>query len=194
MIMENLLSKNEKLALQQTGMEGEGTHFVMDLEASENKVKSEEADKFNQQVDNYIDKFKKHNEALENYAKDLSKDLNGLEIVPMGSYVLATPFKQNPFQKVITQNGVITDLGGIVPEYKSHETGEIEEEEQFMRVATVVETGHKCEFLKPGDIIIYTVASEVPIPFYKMGFVVVDEHRVMTVINEKLTERKHGNK
>ena len=35
------------------------------------------------------------------------------------------------------------------------------------------------------------------VPFYKLGFVVVNENRIMAVVNEKLTERrdelKHGN-
>jgi hypothetical protein len=50
---------------------------------------------------------------------------------------------------------MITDLGGFAPTYKSNETGEIEEEQQFIKVGTVIEVGHKCEFLKPGDIVFY---------------------------------------
>ena len=184
------LSKNEKIALQENGLEGRGEHFVMNSnEADKNYIK-ENKDKFNKAVDEYVNKFQKHNEVLEQYAEDLANDLNGVEIMPMGSYVLAKPFTHNPFQRMVTENGVITDLGGITPEYKSQETGEIEEEDQYMRVATVIETGPKCTFIQPGDIIIYTIASEASIPFYKMGFVVVDEHRIMAVINEKLTERK----
>lgn len=61
----------------------------------------------------------------------------------------------------------------------------------------MIEVGHKCEFLKPGDIVFYTIASECMVPFYKLGFVVVNENRIMAVVNEKLTERrdelKHGN-
>ena len=44
----------------------------------------------------------------------------------------------------------------------------------------------------------YTIASEAMVPFFKQGFVVVAESRIMAVINEKLTERKNqlinGNK
>jgi hypothetical protein len=152
-----------------------------------------EANTFNEQVENYLDKFEQHSKELENYAKNLSNDLGGLEVMPLYGYVLIEPFKQNPFQKLnVTQSGFITDLGGAAPTYKSEEDGEIHEEQQFIKVGTVIETGHTCEFIKPGDIVMYPVPAEVPIPFYKFGWVAVNENRILCVINEKLTERKNG--
>lgn len=147
---------------------------------------------FNEQVDNYLDKFEKHTQELENYAKNLSNDLNGLEIMPMYGYVLIEPFKQNPFQKLnITESGFIKDLGGAAPTYKSEEDGEIHEEQQYIKVGTVIETGHRCEFVKPGDIVMYPIPAEAPVPFYKFGWVAVQENRLLCVVNEKLTERKN---
>ena len=118
--------------------------------------------------------------------------MHGLEIMPMFSYALIKPFETNPFQqiKISKNSGIITDLGGLTPTYKSNETGEIEEEEQYIKVGTVIEVGHKCEFLKEGDIVFYTIASECMVPFFKQGFVVVNENRIMAVVNEKLTERR----
>ena len=111
----------------------------------------------------------------------------------MGGYVLIEPFRQNPFQKLnITEAGFIKDLGGAAPTYKSEEDGEIHEEQQYIKVGTVIETGHLCEFVKPGDIVMYPVPAEVPVPFYKFGWVAVYENRLLCVINEKLTERKNG--
>ena len=186
------LNANQKLALSTTGMEGTGEHFTINGESAEALLHQEKVNKFNNAVEEYVNKFEKHNQALEQYAKDLSNDLEGLEIMPMFGYVLIKPFEQNPFQQIKrTESGLITDLGGMTPQYKSNETGQIEEEERFIKVGTVIETGHKCEFLKPGDVVIYTVASEIPVPFYKMGFVVVNENRVMAVVNEKLTERRN---
>ena len=192
------LNSNEKLALSLTGMEGTGEHFILNGEAADQILLREKQEKFNTAVDELEDKFSRHNQALEDYAKSLSDDMNGLEIMPMYGYALIKPFEQNPFQKIkTTKNGLITDLGGFTPTYKSNETGEIEEEQQFIKVGTVIEVGHTCEFLKPGDVVLYTVASECMVPFYKLGFVVVNENRIMAVVNEKLTERrdelKHGN-
>lgn len=118
--------------------------------------------------------------------------MGGLEIAPMGAYVLIKPFDNNPFQKIQTAaSGIITDLGGMNIGHKSEETGEYEEDVPFVKVGTVIETGYDCKFLQPGDLVIYTIASETALPFYKQGFVVVAEPRIMAVVNEGLTNRKY---
>ena len=185
------LNSNEKLALDLTGMEGTGKHFVVNGETADVTLAREKQAKFNNKVDEYVEKFDNHAKALEEYSKKVAETINGLEIMPMFGYVLIQPFEKNPFQQIkITESGIITDLGGMTPQYKSNETGEIEEEQQFIKVGSVVEVGHKCEFLKPGDVVFYTIASETMIPFFKQGFVVVNENRVMAVVNESLTERR----
>lgn len=194
--MENLrteLNGNEKLALSLTGIEGTGEHFILNGQAADKLLLQEKKERFNSAVDAVENKFAKHQEMLENYAKDISKDIQGVEIMPMFGYVLIKPFDSNPFQKLeISKTGLITDLGGFAPTYKSNETGNVEESEQFIRVGTVIEVGHKCEFLKAGDVVFYTIASENIVPFYKFGFVVVNENRIMAVVNEKLTERRNN--
>ena len=173
---------NENVARMISGMDS-GDHF--------NLGTTESVNTFNDQVDNYLDKFEKHSQELEKYAKNLSEDLNGLEVMPLYGYVLIEPFKQNPFQKLkVSESGFIMDNGGKASEYKSEEDGEIHEEQQYIKVGTVIETGHKCEFLKEGDVVFYTVASEMMVPFFRQGFVVVNENRIMAVVNEKLTERR----
>lgn len=177
------MKESEKVALLSNGIDGEGIHFAL----------NDEKQNFNKTVLNYVDKFEKHNEALKDYAKTISENINGLEIMPLYSYVLIKPFDENPFQCIRTSDsGIITDLGGMSIEYKSNETGQMEETEQYIKVGTVIETGHKCEFVKPGDLVFYTIASQMPVPFYRQGFVVVNEPRIMAVVNEKLTERRDG--
>ena len=191
MEMRTELNGKEKLAQVVNGMESTGTPVVVNGKSADIILAEEKKGKFNTQVDEYIDKFEKHNKALESYAEELSKDINGLEILPMSSYALIKPFESNPFQRVKVESGIITDLGGYTPTYKSHEDGQIHEEEQFIHVGTVIDTGWKCEFLKAGDVVFYTTASEAMVPFFKQGFVVVAESRIMAVVNEKLTERKN---
>lgn len=187
------LNSNEKLAMSVNGMEGNGKHFVINGETADRTLQKEKQAKFNDTVDNYVDRFNEHAKSLEEYANKISETINGLEILPMFNYVLIQPFDKNPFQQIqITDSGIVTDLGGMTPEYKSNETGNIEQEEQYMKVGTVIEVGHKCEFLKPGDVVFYTIASQAMIPFFRQGFVVVSESRIMAVVNEGLTERKHN--
>ena len=191
MEMRTELNGKEKLAQVVNGMESTGTPIVVNGKSADIILAEEKKGRFNTQVDEYVDKFEKHNKALESYAEELSKDINGVEILPMGSYALIKPFESNPFQRVKVESGIITDLGGYTPTYKSHEDGQIHEEEQFIHVGTVIDTGWKCEFLKAGDVVFYTTASEAMVPFFKQGFVVVAESRIMAVVNEKLTERKN---
>jgi hypothetical protein len=173
---------NGNVARMISGMDS-GEHFELGKKENENT--------FNQQVDNYLDKFEKHSNELEKYAKELSNDLNGLEVMPLYGYVLIEPFRQNPFQKLnVTESGFIKDLGGAAPTYKSEEDGEIHEEQQYIKIGTVIETGHKCEFLKQGDIVMYPVPAEIPVPFYKFGWIVVNENRILAVVNEGLSQRK----
>ena len=173
-----------KVARMISGMDC-GEHFKMN--------EKEAVSNYNEQVDNYLDKFEKHSQALEDYAKNLSEDLNGLELMPLYGYVLVEPFKQNPFQKLkISDSGFIMDNGGKAAEYKSEEDGEIHEEQPYIQVGTVIETGHRCEFIKPGDIVMYPIPATTPVPFYKFGWIIINENRVLCVINEKLTERKNG--
>ena len=185
------LNSNEKLALNINGMEGNGKHFVVNGETADITLQREKQSKFNNTVNDYVEKFDQHAKTLEEYANKISETINGLEILPMVNYVLIQPFDKNPFQQIkMTDSGIVTDLGGLTPEYKSNETGNIEQEEQFIKVGTIIETGYKCEFLKPGDVVFYTIASETMVPFFRQGFVVVNENRIIAVVNEGLTNRK----
>ena len=184
------MNKNEKLAQDLIGMEGDGKAFTVNGKNANDILMEEQADKFNESVSKINDKFEKHNQALQDYAKAISHDINGLEIMPGTSYLLIKPFEKNPFQEVKVEGGIITDLGGMTPEYKSNETGEIEQEKEFIKVGTVIETGYECKFVKPGDVVFYTIASENMIPFFRQGFVTVAENRVMAIVNENLTKRK----
>ena len=182
---------NEKIAKQIVGKDGESVIIPMSIEENA-RLRSEQA-KYNSQVDNMNEKFEKHIQALKDATEEISKDLNGLEITPIYNYLIIEPLDYNPFQKVVmTQSGIITDLGGMAPEYKSEEDGQYHEEEQMIGVANVIEVGHRCEFVKPGDIIMYPKPLTTPIPFYKLGFHHICENKVICVINEGLTDRKNG--
>ena len=184
-------TQNENIAMMATGIEGTGEHFVMG--ATDTAKIREEQSKFNTQVDEYVDRFNKHGEVLEEYAKKISDEMSGLEIMPGAAYVLIKPFEQNPFQQIkVSKTGIITDLGGLAPIYKSNETGEIEEEQQVIKVGSVVETGYKCEFVKPGDVVFYSIYTETMVPFFKQGFITVAENRIIAIVNDDLTSRKHN--
>jgi hypothetical protein len=75
------------------------------------------------------------------------------------------------------------------PTYKSRETGEWEEEEQFIHVGTVIDNGPACKWVREGDIVMWRKVSETPVPFYKQGLVLVNEQSIMVDVNQGLTAR-----
>lgn len=186
-------NSNEKMAREISGIESEAQHFVMNGEAADKTFRREAQQRFNQKVNDYVEKFDEHNKNLQAYAEEISKNVANLEIMPINKNILVKPFSENPFQKItVTESGIITDLGGQAPIYKSNETGEFEEEENMIKVGTVLEAGKECEYVKEGDTIMWTKVSQVPVPFFKQGLVLVPENRVIVVINEGLKERFYG--
>ena len=185
-----ILSENEKLALRMAG-ESTSRIMTMDGKTADDVIEERNVRKFNDQVDKYVEKFEKHSTNLEEFANTINNNVENIEIMPIGPYLLVKPFSENPFQRIVkdSKSGLILDLGGQKPEYKNTDNGEIEEEESFIIVAVVQEVGPECKYIKPGDTIMYTKPSAVPVPFYKQGLALVNEMRVLVVINEGLTKR-----
>lgn len=187
----NELNSNEKISRKVVGTDTEAVFSVNNSNA-DSILQSEKAKKFNEQVSEMENKLSEHMDAIEKQAEEMAMDLQGIDIMPLYGYALIKPFAHNPFQRIKTSDsGIITDIGGLAPEYKSEEDGLIHEEEELIKVGMVVETGHRCEFLKKGDLVFYNaIASAVQVPFYRLGLVAVNEQRVLAVVNDNLTERK----
>ena len=188
----NVMNGNEKMARKIVGTDTEAKFTVEDDTADE-LVQREKAVKFNEQVEIMETKLNSYMKNIEEQTAKMASDLNGVDIMPMYAYVLVKPFEHNPFQKIsVSSSGIITDTGGMAGEYKSEEDGRMHEEEELIKVGMVVETGHKCEFLKKGDLVFYNaMASAVQVPFYRLGLVAVNEQRILAVVNDDLTSRKN---
>jgi hypothetical protein len=189
----NELNSSEKTSRIILGPDTEAKFTVND-QTADDVLKAEKAAKFNEQVDLMENKLSEHMANIEKQAEELAMDLNGVDIMPMYAYALIKPFEHNPFQRMkVTESGLITDTGGLTPEYKSEEDGRMHAEEELIKVGMVVETGHKCEFLKKGDLVFYNaMASAVTVPFYRLGLVTVNEQRIIAVVNDDLTSRKEA--
>lgn len=186
-----MLSANERLARQASGLESDAKHFVLNGEAADQTMRRDAAEKFNTQVDEYVENFNKHAETLGDFCKNVTENVNNLEIMPIGSNILVKPFSENPFQRIVVSknSGLITDLGGAKPIFKNPDNGNFEEEENLIHVGTVIEVGKECKYIQSGDTIMWTKPSEVPVPFFRQGLVLVNENRVIVTINEGLKER-----
>jgi hypothetical protein len=187
------LNKTDAMQVYESvaGVESEGREmFNMSANRDlKNMVEDNAKAKFNEKVEEYVSKLEEHEKLLEQYTESLTEDLNQLEIKPLYEGVLIKPLAQNPFQKIKREGNLIVDTGGLTPEYKSRETGEWEEEESFIHYGVVQEVGPTCKYLKEGDVVMWRKPSETPVPFYKQGLVLVNEHSIMITVNVGLADR-----
>lgn len=183
-----ILSENEKIALMNAG---ESTSRIMTLDGktAQDVIEERNVKEFNKQVDNYVEKLNEHATNLEKYAEQISENIDTIEIMPINDNLIVKLFEENPFQRIVKEGSIIVDLGGQKPQYKNTDNGQLEEEENFIKVAVVQEAGPSCKYIKAGDTIFTSKPSLTPIPFYKQNLYHMNENRVMAVVNEGLTER-----
>ena len=180
----------EKLAMD---LAGESTTRVMALDGTtaEDVINKRKTEHFNDMVDAYTEKFEKHSANIQEFADKINENVQSIEIMPLQSYVLVKQFEENPFQRIVkdSKSGLIIDTGGLAPQYKNTDNGQIEEEEQFIKVGVVQEVGPECKYLQPGDAVFYPKVAAIDVPFYKQKLIQVNETRILAVVNEGLTER-----
>lgn len=192
-------TENERIAQAITGLETNGVNFNMSEGNVDNLIAKEKANKFNQEVDAYADKFSKHVEELTKAQEILAEDIANVEIKPMFARVIFVPFENNPFQRIKqSASGIIIDTGGLTPEHFNTDKGEIEEDKPDIMTGVVQEVGPEIEYIREGDVIFYREPTAIPIPFYKQGFWSVSESQILAVVNEGLDARfkeiKNGRK
>lgn len=189
--MENVRiysTEKERVAQEALGMEGKV--FNLKEQSIDSLVQKEKASKFNAEVEKYNEKLEQNNKEFEESQDKLEYDISKAEIKPMFNRILIQPFKQNPFQKMTIENGLILDAGGYTPHAQFNEqSGKYEEQDQFIRTGYVVEVGPETKYLKEGDVVYYRKDTVVPIPFFKQGLVSLGESQVIAVVNEGLEER-----
>lgn len=181
-----LMTQDEKMAQDIFGTDG--ISFNMAENKIEDLFEKEKARKFNSQVDEYAERLEKHVEGLKEVGEQLG-DISNVEIKPMFNRILITPFKQNPFQRIKVENGIITDTGGLAPQFKNMDNGRTEEMEQMIITGAVQEVGPEVKYIVPGDVIMYRKETAMPVPFFKQGLMCLAETQIISVVNEGLEDR-----
>lgn len=183
------LTENEKYAAALSA-DPNAVMVNMSENTIDNIIEKENSIKFNNQVEAYNEQLEKNNKEFNESVDGVQYDINKAEIKPMFSRLIVKPFKQNPFQQMKIRNGLIVDAGGYTPHAQINPmTGKYEEQNQFIVTGCVVEVGPDTKYLKEGDVIYYRIDTAVPVPFFKQGFISIDEKQVIAVVNEGLTER-----
>ena len=185
------LTEQEKIAREVSKIDSGAMYVAMGSEKSlQEQIDNSKREKWNQKIDDMQAKFTDHEKRLQEAADEYAKNLGSVQIMPISNYVIVRPFAENPFQKVkVSSSGLIIDTGGLVPEYKRDDSGEYVEAEQAIRVGVVIEAGPECKWIRNGDTVMWYISNEVVVPFYNFGFKLVNETRVICVINDDLNER-----
>lgn len=186
----NEMTNDEKLAVAALGTDSNYNMVNMRENSIEALVEKEKASKMNEQLDKFQEQMEESHKEMKKSQDQIEYDINTAEIKPMYSRIIFTPFKNNPFQKIVTEGNIIIDTGGYNPHVdKNPITGKNEEMDPFIRTGVVQEIGPEVKYIQPGDVIFYRKDTAVPVPFFKQGFYSLDEHQVISIVNEKLTER-----
>ena len=188
----NLMTEKEQLAHTVLGETNAEIYqdFVIEGKNREQLLKEAAANQHNKMVEEYSDRYQKYSDEITEYAKKINENADSIEIKPLCNYVLVKPFNENPFQRIVkSESGIILDVGGLRPEFKNTDTGEYQEEEQMIIVGVVQEVGPDCKYLQRGDTVMYPKTRAAVLPFYKLGYVWINETGIMAVINEGLEER-----
>lgn len=151
-------------------------------------MESAHIDKMNDLIDSKIEKFEEHSKELLKAAEAFA-DANEFQVKPVVNNVIIKPFDFNPFQKIKKKGNLIIDMGGAAPTYRNNDTGEWEEEESVVKVGVVMELGPECKWLQIGDCVFYPRNSVMPVPFYKQNLELVNENRIIAIVNDNLKER-----
>lgn len=181
-------TENEKLMTEALGTNVYG--FNLSENSIDKVLQREKASKFNSEVDSYLETLESNNDKFQESQGQVGYDINKAEIKPMFSRVIIKPFEVNPFQKMEVKGNLIVDAGGYTPHIQKNEmTGKYEEQKQFIVTGCVIEVGPDTKYLREGDVIYYRVDTAVPVPFFKQGFISLDEKQIIAVVNEGLSER-----
>lgn len=184
------LTENEKLSQTLLGLDSNAKTFNMNEKGVEETLNRESKFKLDAQTEKFNEILEENQEEFNKAVADTPFNTETAEIKPMFNRVLIKPFKVNPFQKTVQENGIITDIGGATPRYEINpKTGKYEEQKQFIVTGLVVEVGPEIKYLKEGDVIYYRVDTVVPVPFYRQGFVSLAESQIIAVVSNSLTER-----
>ncbi len=182
------LTENEKLAQTIAGIDG--TIVNMKEHDINNIIQKEKENKFNDELEKYMEEMKEHDRVMEEIRNNIGTDPSKLEIKPMYDHILIQPYKQNPFQRIERQGSIITETNGFkINVDKNPITGKMEEQEQVILTGCVMEVGPTVKYLKVGDVVFYHKRNAIPVPFFKQGFYDLGEYHVLAAVNENLTER-----
>lgn len=107
---------------------------------------------------------------------------NKTKIIPCNMNVVIEFYDDNPYRTIqTTENGLILGVEST-HKYKSNETGEMEDSEEYIACAKVIAIGPDCKNVKVGDDVFAVKHIATPIPYRMLGYSVINEQNIICVI------------
>ena len=116
----------------------------------------------------------------ENILKHNTENIKTEDVVltPCNMGVLIRFYEDNPYRVLdTTKSGLIIGMQST-QRYKSNETGEMEENDEFVACAEVIAVGPKCENVKVGEDVFVIKHIATPVPFRKKGYYIISESNI----------------
>lgn len=156
-----IMNKIGTVQMQETGVHYMGAN----LKESVNDVETQNVDT-NKIVERFLD--------LES-----SKDCANKSVKAVGYTVIFKPYKKNPYrQTTTTKSGLIVAGDLFAGSYKSQDSGEMEQAEQFIACGKAVSCGPDCKYISDGEDFYYRNTC-VPIPFGGQGLYAISEGNII---------------
>lgn len=108
-----------------------------------------------------------------------------VELIPCNVGVIVKPYDENPYRKIEkTESGLIIGIQSS-QKYQSDDSGEIEENDEYVTCAKVIAIGPFCKNVKVGEDVYLIKHILKPIPFRKEGLYEIDEQNILCRIIKK---------
>lgn len=131
------------------------------------------------------------NDNMNNVAESILKkntqniNTNNTKIVPCNINVVLEFYDENPYRQIETTSaGVILGINST-KKYKSNETGEMEDSEEYIACAKVIATGPDCRYVKEGDDVFAVKHIATPLPYRNRGYYVITEQNIICKIENE---------
>ena len=101
------------------------------------------------------------------------------KLIPCNTGVLLKFYDNNPYNTIEkTESGLI--IGGEGAKmYKSNETGEFEENDEFVAVCKVIAIGPKCENVRVDEDVYVMKKLCYPVPYKRKGYYLANEQSIL---------------
>lgn len=127
------------------------------------------------------------NEIVEKVLEKNTKNIktNNTVIVPCNTNVIVKFYEDNPYNYIEkTSAGLILGINGE-KKYKSNETGEMEDAEEYIACAKVIAVGPACKNVSVGDDVFAVKHIATPLPYRNKGYRAVTEQNIICIIQDE---------